>query len=471
MNALRKPIRWLFESRFVRGASPTVEYAWDLAKRLVVWIGQRVRLWKQYQRNLNQDVVNDYRQRMIPYRELKLSRDHQSSFRRSIARAQLRLAFANVLRVRVDRSVFVLVILAFLVGFSIDGSARNDNGGHVAWLVFDPLDYVFHLVKEDPRHLLEKERVHHAEKASGQRTHLNAMVLRPGFSAVLVVLVLMGFFFGRSRRSARWPMFGALVVGAALGLTFLLRTSDPDAWTHLGRLTVGTIAAAISIAVLLFAVDVLGSGLAYGFLHWRRRMYPDAIVLDGLINILHRVAKSPERWPDLSFRRELASRIEEVALAIQFGFPGRLRISNPITNSWVREVSVEQAAAVRELEKWLMTPKADTRDRFIERTREMLERCATGDWDALERRPPEKLTAKQLGRRLTESVVRVIAAFIPIGILLTVRETVDAVVVPEYLYVFAIVWTIGALITWLDPQVVQRVAQQKDIFDFVKAVR
>ena len=464
-----------WNSAFVRSASPTVEYVQDIANKVWKWLSRNIRPIRSYRKNLKQDIVSEHRKQLAYYRELNLLRLHGTAIRRSIARAELRLAFASVWRVRVERTVFVAVVIIMCSSFWVDGSKHHAKGGRAAWLVFDPIDYVFHLVKEDRVHLFASENEKRAAattKSSGATGNATrAIVLQPGFSATLFVLVLMGFFFSRSRRSARWPIFGAIVVGVALLLTLIIRKAQVAEWSDPARTLVAYSAAAVSVAVLLFIVDVIGSGLSYGFLHWRRRMYPDAIVLDGLIKVLHRVVKSPERWPDLSFRREIASRIEEVALAIQYGFPGRLRITNPVMNTWVRDVAAEQAAAIRELQRWLLHPKSDTRDHFINSVRTTLERCASGDWDALERRTPEKLTPRQRGLRFADSVSALITAFIPIGILLAAREALGPEKIPDYLYVFAIVWTLGALVSRLDPLVAQRVAQQKDIFDLVKSVK
>jgi hypothetical protein len=437
--------RRFWNSRFIRGASPTIEFAGHVGKNVWRWCTRYIRPLKTYRKRLNHDVIREYHQQMAMARQLDLPRTRGSIMRRSITRAELRLAFATVMRTRVERTVFVALCLIVLSSMSVNGTALVDKGGHAGWLVMDPFDYVFHLVEDDAQHLFasRSERSQTAlQKGSANRPPItNAVILQPEFSATLLVLVLMGFFFSRSRRSARWPMFGAGVVGVALVLTLILRSANPTEWSDLARSGIAWAAVLVAIAVLLFAVDVLGSGLAYGFMHWRRRMYPDAIVLDGLLKVLHRVTQSPERWPDLSFRRELAGRIEEVALALQFGFPGRLRVGNPVVNSWISRMTTEQAAAIRELQKWLLHPKSDTREHFVARIRETLELCACGNWDALERREPEKLTPRQRGQRLVGALATLIGAFVPIGVLLLTSRLLGGDKVPDFLYIFAMVWS------------------------------
>ncbi len=92
----------------------------------------------------------------------------------------------------------------------------------------------------------------------------------------------------------------------------------------------------------------------------------DAVIVDGLIDMLSTVEKSPHSWTDLKFKKKLLSQLEEVAYAIQIYLPRQLRTSDPSNDKWCDDTFKQIAAVLRAQKKWILTPKQDTYEHFLE---------------------------------------------------------------------------------------------------------
>jgi|GEM_PF-6248293 len=116
--------------------------------------------------------------------------------------------------------------------------------------------------------------------------------------------------------------------------------------------------------------------------------HPDAVVVDELARMVETLGRHPGEWLNLHVRARLLHSLERVAQCLEHSLPLHLNGRDALTDGWMREQTAGRAAAVRELKRWVCLPKADTRQRFVDRISQDLIRAVRGDWDGLEWMPP-----------------------------------------------------------------------------------
>lgn len=183
-----------------------------------------------------------------------------------------------------------------------------------------------------------------------------------------------------------------------------------------------------SLATMLaygLVLTILGSAAIWWGLHITERWWdrhasarqPDAVVADELLRILETVEKSPAEWTHLRGRNKVLRSLELAARCLERSLPDRLRGQDAETDRWLREKGAGQAAALRALKRWVLVPKPDTRERFIERVSQDLVRTAAGDWDGLE-------CAEPAPARISRSIraARVLAPIAVIGLVVVIAQ-------------------------------------------------
>jgi hypothetical protein len=117
---------------------------------------------------------------------------------------------------------------------------------------------------------------------------------------------------------------------------------------------------------------------------------PDSVTVDYLLMALVLLEKYQSEWTDLNFKRGMNLLLEEIALCIERYVPRPLRSGDDGTDTWVKEVTREVATAIRELKKWVLTPKGDSRQNFILKIGYTFVHVVSGEWDSLERVAPDQ---------------------------------------------------------------------------------
>jgi hypothetical protein len=132
-------------------------------------------------------------------------------------------------------------------------------------------------------------------------------------------------------------------------------------------------------------IPMLVWGFVLAFLLRRRRqaICPDAVVSNEFLQ-MHTVLRSDRNWRDLSKRRGLLRNLEAAAASIEVGLPRRLRSGDPASDLWLQQRATGMAASLRELKRWVATPREDTREILLQRIRADLLQVALGNWDALQ---------------------------------------------------------------------------------------
>jgi hypothetical protein len=185
-----------------------------------------------------------------------------------------------------------------------------------------------------------------------------------------------------------------------------------------------------------------------------RAFHPDALLVHILLNILSIIEKQPRRWPELSFRRQLIPMLEEAATCIQNGLSRQYWSGDGIIDLWLRDTATRQAASLRELKKWVLIPKPDTRNQFIVRIVAGLSQITSGNWDALEQRDPEKISRLQWWcSHATTASRAVFMAILPGLLWWALQQTSLALrgVPAEYVTVGIYIWAALTLIMACDP--------------------
>jgi hypothetical protein len=194
-------------------------------------------------------------------------------------------------------------------------------------------------------------------------------------------------------------------------------------------------------------------------------LYPDVVLVTGLVTILSLVEREWAKWTNIDFKRQLMAEVETVALCIERDLPRRLRTGDVTTDVWLRDRVQQMATALRGLKKWVSTPMPDTRDRFVEEVARSLVCAASGDWDGLSRAEPEKLSGPQL-RSYVLRVVRVLlASALPAVALWLLHQTRFAPrgEIAQYATVGVFLWAVFSVLSAFDPNFSTTASTVKEI--------
>ena len=182
-----------------------------------------------------------------------------------------------------------------------------------------------------------------------------------------------------------------------------------------------------------------------------RRKASSEIIIRLLIDILHWIEKYPWGTPQLVVN--LIYNLDEIATVLLTGVPRRYFQRDISTYLWLKDTNKQMAASTRNLKKWIITPKPDTREHFINWIVNALYCVATGNWDGWERMEMEQLTAPQFRARLWYLIKTTLSALIPLALFLTIQQiwSIDQTLV-NTLGVLSFAWAVISLIALFDPQ-------------------
>lgn len=153
-----------------------------------------------------------------------------------------------------------------------------------------------------------------------------------------------------------------------------------------------------------------------------RRAHPDAYVAHEIILALLVLENGQG---DLQERAKfiLLGLLDAAARSIQ-DVPRLYRSSDIAMYDWLTERARQWAAALSDLKKWVITPMPDTREHL---TRRLASQCAyfvAGTWDGLERKEPEKVSRRRVGRALIAETARIcLAAGVPVLALVLIQRS------------------------------------------------
>ena len=299
----------------------------------------------------------------------------------------------------------------------------------------------------------------------------------PVFIAFLLLLFLLSLpalplffaskraveYFGFSTLMNGWMMGGTIIYAAAAYRIILLHSAEaPNSYERaIAIALVSMIAYVSAVLIMSYLLALVNRALIMR----RKRMWPNAVVADLFLDVLWKTEKHPQEWKEVEFKREVIRKLEEIAHCIEDDLPFRLRTGNAGADFWQKQTAEQIGAGVRNLMRWVYTPKEDTRQQFINRTSNYLVLVLNGDWDGFERAEPQTVSRPELLRsRLKTAVTAVLSAMVPLLILLVVKRLnlIEGVVL-SYLTVGAFIWTGLSLLSQVDPSYGSKLAAIKDI--------
>jgi ABC-type multidrug transport system fused ATPase/permease subunit len=203
------------------------------------------------------------------------------------------------------------------------------------------------------------------------------------------------------------------------------------------------------------------------------KRYTLSVIVSNLITILISTEKELGGSMSMRYKRMQVLKLEDTAKCIERSLPQWFYTGNAVTDTWMEERFKQVAASLREKEKWLFTPKEDTHENFKHTIASTLIYFVDGNWDALERIEPEKLTRPQLRTLLTTFIMNalktILLAAIPIIGFILFQQTQFKLTGPTYGTAQTIlsIYALTAVISALDPNFSTKVTNVKAISDLI----
>jgi hypothetical protein len=170
----------------------------------------------------------------------------------------------------------------------------------------------------------------------------------------------------------------------------------------------------------------------------------------------------------LSSMRYTLEALEEASQCLDHYLPQRLRSGDIITDDWFNDSMRQVAAALREKKKWILTPKKDTFDNLAAIMSSTLLCIINGDWDALERKEPDKVILSVRRHAVIDFILKiskvVLLAVLPILVFLGYQLTPFAITgaAQGFVIVGLILWVGLTFLVRFDPDVNAKVQLLKD---------
>lgn len=197
-----------------------------------------------------------------------------------------------------------------------------------------------------------------------------------------------------------------------------------------------------------------------------RSLYPGCVIVHELLSIISSLEQAGTvEWADMKFKREMALRLGAVAYCLERHMPRHLMTGAVETDRWIEERGSQMAAGVRDLIKWVFTPRADTPGRLAERVAYCFTLAAKGEWDSFERLEVKKASRREAIRERAAAVLTaLLSASVPIIVLYLLRSLrIISEPVQTYLTVGAFIWAALSLLSHMDPNYGAKLAAIKDV--------
>lgn len=203
------------------------------------------------------------------------------------------------------------------------------------------------------------------------------------------------------------------------------------------------------------------------------RLHPESVLTIALLEALDWIDNHPSRWR-IGCKSDAIEILEDAAFALEYGMPYCVNRSDKTTAHWFRSRMREFAEQLRELKKWILTPKPDTREHLIARVL-LFFRCAvTGRWDGLEmlnvspNDPP-----KSIGRRVFRIAGAIAMATIPLLVFYVLRSCgfEPQGTIGDTLRIVVFAWTTISLLSAFDSQLAPKLSMLKKLGQLLGATK
>ncbi len=305
---------------------------------------------------------------------------------------------------------------------------------------------------------------------------LLSIVVGMGVAATLNWKWISGLF-----RQLTIAEFARLSSPAVFGLIVILigvYMIDLSNWQFGPRLLLFILAAtALSFTILcLIGWLFLGVYLLFQATSTRKASTRSGAVITGqLIEILSDVENSCAVWAGTEFKCKIMGKLERVATRLEHDLPRQLRSGDEFTDHWIMETGQQLAATLRKQKQSLIMSTPSTRNQFMEKIATFLIHFASGNWDELERNPPNSLSRPQIFRSRILRLISGILKAIPPALWLiwpftSVAQDLRSQIPSETalsITFIAILWILTIFLEIFDPDYLKRletVQTMKDTF-------
>jgi hypothetical protein len=242
-----------------------------------------------------------------------------------------------------------------------------------------------------------------------------------------------------------------------------------------------------SVSVGLFSTILLDIGIAVSLMilsfinrtmeKWKNSHHPVEVIIHNLILTLREVETESINSINLEVKRRQVLRMEVVAHCFEYYLFEQLASGDIITDGWLRKMTKEMALAIREKKRWLLTPTNNNQEEFLNRIVSVLICVIKGNWDAIERMEPEKLTdglpsLPPLRRPWVVNLLKTVAiAILPVLGFSLVQWSPWAIKGPflDYMVIGLFIWVFLVFVSTLDPNLSNRLSILKNLRDLLSS--
>jgi hypothetical protein len=167
----------------------------------------------------------------------------------------------------------------------------------------------------------------------------------------------------------------------------------------------------------------------------------------------------------IQFPCGLLALAEDAALCLET-IPKRISALDRFSSKWNQQAYRRRASGIRDLKKWVLLPKPETRDYLERELLRVLLLAAIGDWDGLPQADLPQDAPVPFWRRTLMLIRSIVIGAIPL-----VLVTVFGNKLPEdfrkYLVGFASIWAVVHLLAGIDPRFGEKLSALKDLPSFL----
>jgi hypothetical protein len=210
--------------------------------------------------------------------------------------------------------------------------------------------------------------------------------------------------------------------------------------------------------------------------YWVISRYSDQFMVVTLFDAMKELEGAGEKWTDVDLRSLVATRISTASVIARRFLFRKFEVADVSFLRWKTHQANSVADALSEKQRWLMTPKSDTRGFLLTSLSRSIVALLSGAWDDLEKKEPAEVSDMQdqvVSRwRKTESVLlssfrTFSVAVLPVGVFLLGRSfgllsDLDSQVL-VYTEIGLFVWVMLIIAFTLDPQLKDKISSGKDI--------
>jgi hypothetical protein len=273
---------------------------------------------------------------------------------------------------------------------------------------------------------------------------------------ITVPLIVVGFFF-----TTDMLLFGHVTTARLLGQL------------HLSLHWIDQLKSALVIGLVVIAEVVTGVTVAMQLLSARMKRLPDSVLIDRLVNLLAQIDDGASHWHLSDFRQNLVFQLDQIVDLFQFYLLRESADTSDIS-LWKKRMRTQYCNAVRELKKWALVPKPDTRQFLAAEVSKMLVHVSLGEWDSVKRLaqldPEEIVVQPSPLSRAADLLNTLVIGFLPLAALAVYQYLMPRYLfihsnkpgVPPYLAGAALLWGVLTVLARMDSNLSAKVGLFKD---------